>query len=62
MAFTLDYCEARASDAAKAAGDAKLANVRERELRSEAAWRAMSDRIRSIEVSRKERLEARLPN
>ncbi|KHK93212.1 hypothetical protein [Novosphingobium malaysiense] len=56
MAFTLDFCEARARDAAEAAATAKLANVRDRELRSEAAWRAMADQIVQIEKKRMERL------
>ncbi|MBO9722810.1 MAG: hypothetical protein J7530_00390 [Novosphingobium sp.] len=53
MAFTRDFCEARAQEAADAASLAKLANVRDRELRSEAAWRAMSDQIRRIEEGRR---------
>ena len=60
MAFTLDFCEARASQAAEAASQAHLDNVRDRELRSEAAWRAMANQILQTEKKREARLiEAR---
>jgi hypothetical protein len=52
MTFSREFCDGRALEAARAASNAKLDNVRDRELRSEAAWRAMSDRIRSIEEAR----------
>jgi len=52
MSLSREFCDARAQDAADAAADATLSNVRDRELRSEAAWRAMSDRIRSTERAR----------
>lgn len=52
MSLSREFCENRAQEAADAAADATLANVRDRELRSEAAWRAMSDRIRSTEIAR----------
>lgn len=60
MAFTRDYCDDRARDAAKAASLATLDNVRQRELRSEAAWREMSDRIRQTENARSAREAQRL--
>lgn len=56
MAFTLDFCESRAREAAEAASSAKLSNVRERELRSEAAWRAMANQMLQVEKKRVERL------
>lgn len=56
MAFTLDFCEARASEAAEAASKAYLDNVRDRELRSEAAWRAMANQILQTEKKREARL------
>lgn len=52
MSFSPEFCDARAQDAAIAAAGATLANVRDRELRSETAWRAMSDRIRRTEAAR----------
>lgn len=52
MSLNREFCDARAREAADAAADAKLVNVRERELRSEAAWRAMSDRILRTEMAR----------
>ncbi|MCJ2181035.1 MULTISPECIES: hypothetical protein [Novosphingobium] len=55
MAFTRDFCEARANDAALAAFNATLDNVRDRELRSEAAWRVMADQLLQVEKNRKER-------
>ena len=56
LAFTLDFCESRAREAAEAASSAKLGNVRERELRSEAAWRAVANQIVQVEKKRGERL------
>ncbi len=55
MAFTLDFCEARAREAAEAASNAALSNVRDRELRSEAAWRAMADQLLQVEKKRQQR-------
>lgn len=53
MSMTLEYCETRALEAAAAAAEAGLDNVRERALRSEAAWRAMADQIKSVDAGRK---------
>lgn len=53
MSMTLEHCEARALDAAVAAAEAGLDNVRERALRSEAAWRAMAEQIKSVDAGRK---------
>ena len=55
MSLSREMCDARAREAADAAAQATLANVRDRELRSEAAWRAMSDRIRDTEKAREKR-------
>ncbi|ALE15714.1 hypothetical protein AMC99_00402 [Altererythrobacter epoxidivorans] len=52
MAATYDfYCE-RADQAAKAAANATLANVRERELRAEKTWRGLADQARAVAVQR----------
>ncbi|SFG03361.1 hypothetical protein SAMN05518801_1066 [Novosphingobium sp. CF614] len=59
MALNRDFCEARAREAAVAAADATLENVRERALRSEAAWRAMSERILETERAREAKEIAR---
>jgi hypothetical protein len=60
MSFSREFCDGRAVEAAEAASNAKLDNVRDRELRSEAAWRAMSDRIRQTEEARTAREAARV--
>lgn len=52
MTLSRSFCDSRASEAATAAAGASLSNVRDRELRSEAAWRAMSDRILEMEKAR----------
>ena len=58
MAFTYDFCRARARDEAEAAEAATLDNVRERALRSEAAWLAMAKREQMLTAAReKARLE-----
>ena len=44
MTLTVDFCEARAREAGDEAEGASLKNVRERALRSQAAWQAMADR------------------
>ncbi len=54
MSATADFYLARAAESALAAEKAPLLNVRERCLRSEAAWRAMAARQSHIE-ERKER-------
>ncbi|MCJ2179529.1 hypothetical protein [Novosphingobium album (ex Hu et al. 2023)] len=55
MAFSLDFCEARAREAAEAGSNAVLDNVRDRELRSEAAWRSMADQLEQVEKNRRQR-------
>jgi len=52
MSFSREFCDGRAAEAALAADTAKLDNVRDRERRSEAAWRTMSERIRQTEEAR----------
>ena len=52
MASGLDFYVARASEARSEADAALLANVRERCLRSAAAWDAMAERARKTERSR----------
>ena len=44
MSTTSDFYQNRADECARDAAATSLANVRERYLRSEAAWRAMADR------------------
>ena len=48
MVLSFDFCERRALDAAMAAAGAKLDNVRERELRSQAAWLAMAAKMKAV--------------
>jgi hypothetical protein len=52
VALTYEFCDARAQEAATAAAEASLDNVRERALRSEAAWREMAHRIQNVRDSR----------
>lgn len=52
MSATSDFYLARAAECARDAEDAELANVRERCLRAEAAWRAMAERILRSEAAR----------
>ena len=52
MNQNFDFYDERARAAEAAADKAVLDNVRDRELRSAAAWRAMADRQRSIDAGR----------
>jgi hypothetical protein len=52
MAGSYEFFVQRADEAAKEAAAASLDNVRERALRSEAAWRGMADRALQIERDR----------
>lgn len=52
MALTLDFCLARADEAALAAEAAQLDNVKEIALRSEIAWRKMAKQIEAVQVNR----------
>lgn len=58
MVLSLEFCERRADEAANAAAATALSNVKDRELRSEAAWRAMADQIVGVRKAR-EAIEAR---
>ena len=52
MTLTIEFCEARAKEAGDEADGASLDNVRERALRSQAAWQAMADRAIGIAKTR----------
>ncbi len=52
MTLTIEFCEARAKEARDEADSASLDNVRERALRSQAAWQAMADRAIGIAKTR----------
>lgn len=52
MSATSDFYLARADESARAAAETDLSNVKERALRSEAAWRAMADRLMRGETMR----------
>lgn len=62
MALSYEFLVARAEQAAHEAASALLENVRERALRSEAAWRTMADRVLEValnrELAQQERLAA----
>lgn len=58
MSISYEFATERAEEAARDAETAALDNVRDRALRSEAAWRDMADRARKTEVSRAKREEA----
>jgi len=57
MAQTIEFYELRAEESAEDARKATLENVRERALRSEAAWRKMAERAIEIERGREKRRE-----
>jgi hypothetical protein len=59
MTMTFEFCEQRAREAATAAKEATLDNVRERSLRSEAAWRTMGTRLRAVQAQRLKASEKR---
>ncbi len=52
MAQTYDFYSERADAAAAAAEKATLANVRERELRSEKTWRALAEQAQKVSEDR----------
>lgn len=62
MSMTIQFCEDRATEAASAAAGAKLDNVRNTALRSEAAWLAMASRLRMVETQREKHRMDRLAN
>ena len=51
--ITFEFCDKRAREAAAAADEATLENVRNRLLRSEAAWRVMADKLQAFDATRK---------
>jgi hypothetical protein len=53
MSQTVEFYTERADEAAAEASAAKLDNVRDRALRSEAAWRQMAERLLRVEQQRK---------
>ena len=53
MNLTFEFCKNRAGEAAAAAENATLQNVRARLLRSEAAWRSMADKLQAVDATRK---------
>lgn len=55
MSISYEFATERAAEAARDAEVAELDNVRDRALRSEAAWRDMADRARKTEESRAKR-------
>ncbi len=59
MALTFEFCDLRAREAADAAEHATLNNVRERALRSEAAWRDMAERLKAVKTTRATLLQER---
>lgn len=52
MSLTIEFCEARAREAGTEADSASLDNVRDRALRSQAAWQAMADRANDVAKAR----------
>lgn len=62
MALSYEFLIARAEQAAQEATCALLENVRERALRSEAAWRTMAHQVlevaRNREIAQQEKLVA----
>ncbi len=52
MAVTYEFLLQRAEEAAAAAKQATLENVRDRELRSEKTWRGLAEQARAVAVQR----------
>ena len=52
MAQTFEFYSARADEAAARAEEAKLDNVKQRELRAEKSWRGLADQARKGEMAR----------
>jgi len=59
MSQTFEFYDRQALAARSDADDAVLDNVRDRALRSEAAWRQLADRARKVERDRLARDRAR---
>ena len=66
MALSYEFLVQRAEQAAQEAAGSKLDNVKERALRSEAAWRTMADQVlevaRNRELAQQEKLAASQPS
>lgn len=60
MSVNSDFYLARAAESAQAAREADLANVRERCLRAEAAWRTMAERLLKSEAGRQAQAAGKL--
>lgn len=60
MAQTIEFYEDRAEEAAEEARNATLMNVRDRALRSEAAWRTMANRARVIAEGKARKAEEQI--
>jgi hypothetical protein len=52
LSQSVEFCDQRANEAAAEAGAAKLANVRERALRSEKTWRGLAAQAKKMIVER----------
>ncbi|MBD2840893.1 hypothetical protein [Erythrobacter rubeus] len=59
MAQTYEFYRDRADEAAAKAKEAKLENVRERELRSEKTWRALANQAQAVARDRAKAEEER---
>lgn len=59
MAQTYEFYRDRADEAAAKAKEAKLDNVRDRELRSEKTWRALANQARAVARDRAKAEEER---
>lgn len=59
MALTYEFLVARAEQAAQEASGASLENVRDRALRSEAAWRTMANQVLKAAHERERALQAK---
>lgn len=60
MALSYEFLIQRAEQAAHEAAYARLDNVRERALRSEAAWRTMANQMLEVARNREEALQEKL--
>ncbi|MEW4449698.1 hypothetical protein [Qipengyuania sp. JC766] len=52
MSQTFEFYDARAREAADAAGEASLQNVRDKNLRAEKTWRALADQAQQVAEER----------
>ncbi|WP_338466209.1 hypothetical protein RXV95_11595 [Novosphingobium sp. ZN18A2] len=60
MALSYEFLQARAEESAREAETAQLGNIKERALRSEAAWREMANRALQIAREREKAQAGRL--